>query len=675
MKLSILCLAVCCSAFEWPWEDLESSSNSTDSKTSSDESASIYESVIGTKTTGRASYAPVETACPSGLVVREATSINNKEKDYLAKRHEQTNENLISFLSDVALLSNFDAEDFIDGNKDQHNISIALAYSGGGYRAMLCGAGELLALDDRYETLKHRGLGGLLQSSSYISGLSGGSWMVGTLVLNDWITVEEAILPDSGIWELDQLIFNPNGINVIKTLEYYLSLRTAVDSKGDEGFETSITDVWGRALSYQFFNPDISYNGGENITWSSISELESFKNYLMPYPIVLANGRSPGTTIISDNATIFEITPYELGSWDPSLNSFVDLTYLGTALDNGEPANDTCYTNYDNAGFILGTLSSLFNQILIRVTSSSSLNWAVKKLLTLILSPFSKNNVDIATYNPNPFYNVEYAGSKLIVSDSTLDLVDGGEDSQNVPLYPFIQSSREVDIIFAYDNSADSNQWPNGTSLVHTYERQFTPQGEGSPFPYVPSEDEFVSDHLYDEPVFFGCYAANLSALVDYHGSGANETDIPLVVYIPNLEYLYKSNTSTYKMSYSNKEIASLIKNGFEVSSRGNYSLDRSWPTCVGCAIIRRQQERLGLEQSDECRSCFDSYCWKGGMDDSAMSSQVPSLSQSLTSTKTSSGSSNSSRLSASGSLNSKANRASKPTPGLRPLLAFLVHI
>lgn len=683
MKLTILWFAVCCSAFEWPWEDLESNSSSAISLTTSNGSTSAYAFSTASETTGRASYAPVQTLCPTTLLVREATSIGDKEKEYLAKRHEKTNENLISFLSDMAQLSDFNASDFINGYKDQHNISIALAYSGGGYRAMLCGAGELLALDDRYDDLKKTGLGGLLQSTSYLGGLSGGSWMVGTLVLNDWMPVDKVMLPDSGIWDLESLIFNPNGINVIKTLEYYVSLHKAIDDKEDEGFKTSITDVWGRALSYQFFNPDATYNGGENITWTGISRLDSFKNYLMPFPIVLANGRNPDTIIISDNSTIFEFTPYELGSWDPSLNSFVDLNYLGTSLDNGMPENSTCYTNYDNAGFILGTLSSLFNQILLRVTSSTSLNWAIKKVLTLILSPFSRNNVDIATYLPNPFYNVEYASSELIVSDKTLDLVDGGEDAQNVPLYPFIQSSREVDIIFAFDNSADMNQWPNGTSLVRTYERQFTLQGKGSPFPYVPSVDEFLSDDLNLGPVFFGCDASNLSSLVDYHDSGVNETDVPLVVYMPNLQYLYEANTSTYKMSYSREEMNGLIKNGFEVSSRGNYSLDRSWPTCVGCAIIRRQQERLGLEQTDECKDCFESYCWRGGEDASSLSSQMSSSSLnsgtrtsslSLTSaTQSQTPSQSSSQPTSSDTLSRQTSGAWKLRPGLLSLLAILL--
>jgi len=51
-----------------------------------------------------------------------------------------------------------------------------------------------------------------------------------------------------------------------------------------------------------------------------------------------------------------------MGSWDPSLSAMVNLTYVGTHLSSGKPDNDTgCVTGFDQAGFIIGTSSSLFN--------------------------------------------------------------------------------------------------------------------------------------------------------------------------------------------------------------------------------------------------------------------------------------------------------------------------
>lgn len=657
MRLLLLLWIVRTWAFEWPWD--HSSSAVPTSHLSSAHSTPVTSATAPSSSLDGEGYAPTQTLCPTGSILRNASGIGSGEKAYLEKRQALVNDNLVDFFEQTARLSNFDAGSFVNRSKETRNISIGLSFSGGGYRAMLAGAGQLLALDSRYEDLNDRGMGGLLQSSNYITGLSGLSWLLGTLILNDWMSVADVVKPDSGIWNLDDLIFNPSGINVFKTAEYYGELSNALDAKQDAGYSISITDVWGRALSYQFFKPDANYNGGENRTWSGIRHLDSFKNVLMPYPILVANGRSDGTAIVNQNSTVFEFTPYEMGSWDPSLASFADLRFLGNNVSDGRP-NGTCYTNFDNAGFVMGTSSSLFNQVLLRV-NGTNLNWAIKKILNIILTPISKKEIDIATYEPNPFYKNSYGESQSIAEANTLDLVDGGEDQQNIAVYPLIQNARQVDVIFAFDNSADTpTNWPNGTSLAHTFDRQFSDQGRGTAFPFVPTVKEVLDDKLNEKPLFFGCDARNLTELVDYHGQ-VNATDVPLIVYVPNLMYLYASNTSTYKMSYDRDEMMLLIENGFETSSRGNYSADRQWPTCVGCAIIRRQQERWGEEQSDECKKCFQQYCWTGGM------KQTDELTLALKASSSSSKSSSklSSQLSSSlSSLTSKAPRAADAGSG-----------
>lgn len=629
-----------------------SSSSAPESSSSSSESSSTTVSTFGipasdTSTDNGYAYAPRQTLCPDFDIVRNASSLNEAEAEYILQRNAITNENLIDFLDNVAQIPDFDAEKFINDNKDKHNISIGLAFSGGGYRAMLCGAGELLALDNRYKDSTLSGLGGLLQSSSYLTGLSGGGWLVGTLVLNDWISVADILEPKSGIWNLEDLIFNPAGLNVVRNVIYYNALSDALDRKEEFGFPTSLTDVWGRALSLQFFNEDSHPRGGENLTWSGIKELDSYKNHSMPYPILIVNGRNPNTIIINENSTVYEISPNELGSWDPSLHSFVNIAYMGSELEGGKPVNDECISHFDNAGFMMGTLSSLFNQGLLRLPGTD-LNWALKRIIEMILKPLLKNEVDIAVHKPNPFYKTDFGNLELILNDSSLHLVDGGEDQQNVPLYPLIQRERNVDVIFGFDNSADTEQnWPNGTSFVHTFLRQFAKQGRGTPFPYIPSTQDFLRGGLNERPVFFGCDAKNLSDLVAFHDSGWKATDVPLVVYMPNSPHSHNSNFSTYKMSYDEEDARNIIQNGFEVSSRGNYTNDREWPTCVGCAIIRRQQERLDEEQSKECKRCFERYCWTGDIKDTPQLSIGDVISGAATRT-TSGGTSNTARTSSS---------------------------
>jgi lysophospholipase len=71
-----------------------------------------------------------------------------------------------------------------DGSAIGYNLSlfnssnfpkIGIGISGGGYRAAQYGAGVLDALDARNESAKAAGTGGLLQVTSYLSGLSGAS--------------------------------------------------------------------------------------------------------------------------------------------------------------------------------------------------------------------------------------------------------------------------------------------------------------------------------------------------------------------------------------------------------------------------------------------------------------------------------------------------------------------
>lgn len=615
VAIAVVALAASATAFDitdlFFWEDGSSSS----AMPSDSASLSAFLATYSVTATGTDLYAPYMTTCPESGV-REASEINDDERDYVQKRHEKTNDSLKSFLK-RANMSDFDVDLFIDDNSEDHNISIGIAFSGGGYRAMLNGAGQMLGLDGRFDDANDNGLGGLLQSASYLAGLSGGNWLVGSVVMNDFISIESILNGDTDIWDLTDSIFYPTTINLYKAVKYYYLIDSAIDAKKEAGFETSITDIWGRALSYQFFDDD---NSGLNKTWSKITTLSTFQDYEMPFPVVVANGRTPGEYIINQNSTVFEISPYELGSWDPSLKSFTPTKYLGSSYNNGEP-NGSCYANFDNGGYIMGTSSSLFNQIILQL-DDYDVPSIIKSLVKNLLNVVSTEEDDIAAYEPNPFYKSNYGNSSRITSNETLYLVDGGEDGQNVPLYPLIQTSRKLDIIFAFDNSADTNEnWANGTSLMKTYQRQYYPQGKGTPFPYVPDADEFWSQKLNERPVFFGCDAKNLTSLVEYHDNVVNETDIPLLVWFSNHRVSYNSNTSTFKMSYDYDERDSIIQNGFEVATRANLTEDSDWVTCVGCAIIRRQQERLGEEQSEECQKCFTKYCWQGDAEDAAASS------------------------------------------------------
>ena len=568
------------------------------------------------------SYAPGIVDCPSYLdeddyntdnrtgFLRRANGISDLEERWMQERDNITIEHLKEFLRDTNLKNTDSYIDDIVSNSSARIPRIALSFSGGGYRAMLCAAGEISGLDNRTVGADSHGLP-ILEAASYISGLSGGSWFVSSLVYNNWTSVQEIVDQsgdDDAIWDLKHNILAPHGINIVKDASYWDDLDDQISQKRDAGFEVSMTDPWGRGLSYQFF-PGLD-DKGASMTFSGLQDWEIFKNHSIPFPIVVSDGRTPGNKIINGNSTVFEFNPFELGSYDGYVDTFVDLKYVGTPMDEGKPSgNGSCWAGLDNTGFVFGTSSTLFNQFLLQL-NTTDLSGLAYTAANHLLQDLSKDENDIAPWHPNPFFNSPWGSSEHIISNDTLFLVDGGEDSQNVPLYPLLQESRGVDVIFAFDNSADTDEnWPNGASLVSTYERQFNSHSANVSFPYVPTIDTFLHNNLTAKPTFFGCYASNLTSLMEE----TNTTYVPpLVIYIANRPWSFNSNTSTFKLSYDDDEKLSMIKNGFEISTFNNLTIDDNFSTCIGCAILQRSKERMGEPLGDECKSCFDEYCWDG---------------------------------------------------------------
>jgi lysophospholipase len=111
------------------------------------------------------------------------------------------------------------------------------------------GAGAIKAFDSRTENSTADGqLGGLLQSATYLAGLSGGGWLVGSIYLNNFTTISSLqTTQDGAVWQFQNSIFegpDEGGIQVLDSAGYYRDLYDDVNDKEDAGFETSITDYW-----------------------------------------------------------------------------------------------------------------------------------------------------------------------------------------------------------------------------------------------------------------------------------------------------------------------------------------------------------------------------------------------------------------------------------------------
>ncbi|KAG1895501.1 phospholipase B [Suillus fuscotomentosus] len=491
-------------------------------------------------------YAPtVNVNCPDtpNSLVRTFTSqtqvLNTSETDYIASREYWILEGWVNHWE-----ANFP--------------ELASPVGGEGYRTAQYGAAVLSGLDWRNTTAREAGTGGLLQVASYLSASSGGSWLLGSLLMNDWPSINELVYGNgenlsSWIVDLDLIVPSSPSVSDGKNQEYWGSILASVESKANNGLPTSATDLWGRMISYHFLNETTRENFYTNQTghgagqlWSQMSLLPNFQNYTMPFPIVATDSRKAGsgiTTNVPLNSTVYEITPFEFGSWDPSLSAMLQLKYAGTYLTNwssGEP-------------------------------------------------PFKG-------VNPGTFQDS---------SADQLELLDGGSNYEKVPLSSLLVKARGLDVVVVVDGSADDQyHWPNGTSLLTTFERiSSVLSSSHQPMPPIPgTAAQFVSTGVNMRPTFFGC---NLTQ---------GQPDYPIIIYLPNAPPLDgkapATNTDDIQFSYTSKFTAVFINQAFWNTLGGfkpnTTSSDPNWGRCLQCAAI----DRAVTPRSDICSQCFAQYCY-----------------------------------------------------------------
>lgn len=485
-------------------------------------------------------YAPRTAPCPRTPLVRPATGISAQETAYRHRRNAKAQPALKRWLAKTNPAFN-----------TSKVPTVALTTSGGGYRSLLCGAGVIKGLDARDSNI---GTSGLYQGLTYEAGLSGewsrcenrkqhtelilypgigGAWLLSSLAGNNWPTISSL---QAGLWTqaFQESLLLPE---FLLAAVAYAEVTNDIVAKNNAGFPPTLTDPWGRLLSYQFlYGPD----GGVMDTLSGITSESNFTLHNVPYPIITALGVKTfqGECLPGPNATTYELTPYEFGSFDAGVSAFTPSQYLGSSLSNGVPtAPGSCIVNYDNLGYALGTSSSLFNEVCVAPPSATNMTTGLTgALATIVLAAHQLSTRDEYAIYPNPFYH--YPRSSLVASQKDLYLVDGGEALQNNPIFPMLQPSREIDVILVNDNSADANNFPNGSEILTTYVQSLN--AGLTKMPVIPSVETFISQGLNKRPTFFGCNDANKAT----------------IIYIPNVNYTYPSNQPTAKLQYMPDETA-----------------------------------------------------------------------------------------------------------------------
>ena len=216
------------------------------------------------------SYAPtINVNCPSpGSLLRtfppHAQPLDTSEAEYISTRESivisNAWSNWLGNASDIGY-------NFADLQGKFPRIGIAIG--GEGYRTAQYGAGVLSGLDWRNDTARELDTGGLLQVASYLAtssgecsfgltlpaifddvtpGILGGSWLLGSLVMNDWPSLRELVYENgaglsSWMLDLDLIVPSSPSLEDSNNQAYWGSVLASVESKSNNGLYVFFTSA------------------------------------------------------------------------------------------------------------------------------------------------------------------------------------------------------------------------------------------------------------------------------------------------------------------------------------------------------------------------------------------------------------------------------------------------
>jgi lysophospholipase len=124
-------------------------------------------------------YGPINIPCPADTVwLRKANSLGTDEQAYVDKRADHLATAWTAQTHRVGLTT-----------APPRTPVVAMALSGGGYRAMLSGSGMAFAPPSADKD----DVGDILGLSTYVSGLSGGSWALGSFYANNGTSPQDLV--------------------------------------------------------------------------------------------------------------------------------------------------------------------------------------------------------------------------------------------------------------------------------------------------------------------------------------------------------------------------------------------------------------------------------------------------------------------------------------------------
>lgn len=511
-------------------------------------------------------YAPKPAVCPSTPLLRAAGGMGPSEAAWYAKRKPIADAALQTWLKQFGT---FETTSY---------PTIGSAVAGGFLRASLLGAGIHQQLD------KTEGTGpmaGLLQAIAYETTLSGSAAYIAGLMQNNWPSINSL---STGLWQPNYAYGMKPGAagGITGSATAITEIVADVGSRAAAGYSVGLIDVYGRIIGYSNLYPP---RGGVNTLVSDTRSQPKFVNAQVPFPIMTAIGTIDNTTDCSQmtNATQYEITPFEFGSWDTGVASFMDMKYLGTRMVDGKPAAIAlCTTGFDNLGYAVGTTANVIAkncENFLDPLDISPINTTFESVLEL--GTFTLNRAFYAAY-PNPFFG--QASSPAVVDQPELALVDGGNSGQVIPLWPLLHR-KKVGVIFVWDNYYDEGGvGTTGGQIYNTYTQ--AKKAGLTKMPVIPPPATFQKLGLNKRPGAFGC----------------NDPNVDTFIYVPYVAYIPQTQ-STGNLTTTPLQTRNYILNGNKLATNNG---NADWPKCVACLIMKKK----GTKLPSFCTQCFSKYCY-----------------------------------------------------------------
>ncbi|KAI4870066.1 FabD/lysophospholipase-like protein [Hypoxylon rubiginosum] len=413
--------------------------------------------------------------------VRVSDELCDEEKEFLSRRKK---------VATAALAKYLDLNE-----KDIHPDdvpTIAMCGSGGGLRALVAGTGSLLATQED----------GLFDCVTYTSGVSGSCWLQSlfhsTLTDRQFDRLVDHLKARIGV----HIAYPPAAFSSVTTSPTNkLLLSSLVEKlKGDPNADFGLVDVYGILLAARLLVPKGELGVNER-DFKLSNQRQYIKYGQQPMPIYTAvRHEIPDISEEASRSSIanqerakeiarqeawfqwFELTPYEF--FCEEFNAGIPTWALGRRFNNGEdvpPEGNDFHLPELRMPIMMGIFGSAF---------CATLSHYYREIRPLVksLTGFATLDEMIYGYNgdlekvhpidpaqiPNFTYNMEgklrFTTPTTIYNNEYIQLMDAGM-SNNLPIYPLLRPGRDVDVIVAFDASADVKT-DNWLSVADGYARQ-----------------------------------------------------------------------------------------------------------------------------------------------------------------------------------------------------------